>query len=141
MGVRTHDEMEKCFHYKYWEEDIALPARLPFPFLRYGPQLHRTFLGPDRFDWSFADKAFAKIYELDLVPIVDLCHFGVPDWIGNFQNPDFPAHFAPYARIRHPLSLGAALHADQRDVHLRDLLSRYGWWNEQLADDLRMLRR
>ena len=32
------------------------------------------------------------------MPIVDLCHFGVPDWIGNFQNPDFPELFAGYAR-------------------------------------------
>ncbi len=95
------DEMEKCFHYKYWEEDIALTAELGIPFLRYGPQLHRTLLGPDRFDWSFADKAFAKIYELDLVPIVDLCHFGVPDWIGNFQNPDFPRS-SPITRASSP---------------------------------------
>ena len=32
------------------------------------------------------------------MPIVDLCHFGVPDWIGNFQNPDFPEVFAAYAQ-------------------------------------------
>jgi hypothetical protein len=28
---------------------------------------------------------------------VDLCHFGVPDWLGNFQNPDFATQFANYA--------------------------------------------
>jgi beta-glucosidase len=28
--------------------------------------------------------------ELHIVPIMDLCHFGVPDWVGNFQNSDFP---------------------------------------------------
>src|SRR5262249_4892174 len=28
---------------------------------------------------------------------VDLCHFGVPDWIGDFQNPDWPQLFAEYA--------------------------------------------
>ncbi len=130
------DEMEKCFHYKYWEEDIALTAELGIPFLRYGPQLHRTLLGPDRFDWSFADKAFAKIYELDLVPIVDLCHFGVPDWIGNFQNPDFPALFAHYARefaIRFPW---VQLYTPINEMFICATFSaRYGWWNEQLADD------
>jgi hypothetical protein len=31
---------------------------------------------------------------MDVSPIVDLCHFGVPDWIGSFQNPDFPRLFA-----------------------------------------------
>ncbi len=102
----------------------------------YGPQLHRTLLGPDRFDWSFADKAFAKIYELDLVPIVDLCHFGVPDWIGNFQNPDFPALFAHYARefaIRFPW---VQLYTPINEMFICATFSaRYGWWNEQLADD------
>ena len=39
-----------------------------------------------------------RLKERDIVPIVDLCHFGVPDWIGDFQNPDFPELFAEYAR-------------------------------------------
>ena len=37
---------------------------------------------------------FAELKRLNVIPIVDLCHFGVPDWIGNFQNPDFPELFA-----------------------------------------------
>jgi beta-glucosidase/6-phospho-beta-glucosidase/beta-galactosidase len=36
--------------------------------------------------------------ELQITPIADLCHFGVPDWIGDFQNPDWPRLFADYAR-------------------------------------------
>ena len=27
-----------------------------------------------------------------------VCHFGVPDWVGDFQNPDFPELFAAYAK-------------------------------------------
>src|SRR5205085_4150509 len=42
-------------------------------------------------DWS------SDVCSSDLTPIVDLCHFGVPDWMGNFQNPDFPRLFADYA--------------------------------------------
>ena len=39
--------------------------------------------------------------------IVDLCHFGVPDWIGNFQNSDWPKLFAEYAaRVCRALSHG-----------------------------------
>ena len=34
---------------------------------------------------------------LGITPLTDLCHFGVPDWLENFQNPDFPEHFAEYA--------------------------------------------
>jgi beta-glucosidase/6-phospho-beta-glucosidase/beta-galactosidase len=65
--------------------------------LRYGPPLHTTLLGPGRYDWEFADD-LRRAARRDIRPIVDLCHFGVPDWIGDFQNPDFPALFADYAR-------------------------------------------
>ena len=44
-----------------------------------------------------------RMEELDIQPILDLCHFGVPDWIGNFQNTDFAEYFEPRdpaARVR-----------------------------------------
>ena len=31
--------------------------------------------------------------------------------------------------------MGSALHAHQRDVHLRDCSPPYGWWNEQRPTD------
>jgi beta-glucosidase/6-phospho-beta-glucosidase/beta-galactosidase len=30
--------------------------------------------------------------------MADLCHFGVPSWLGGFQDPAFPVLFAQYAR-------------------------------------------
>ncbi len=117
--------MEKCGHYERWREDFDLVQELGISFLRYGPPLHRTLLGPGRYDWEFADETFAELRRRDIVPIVDLCHFGVPDWIGNFQNPDFPDALRRLrARLRAALPLGAALHAGQRDVHLRAVLGR-----------------
>nr|GEZ32788.1 hypothetical protein [Tanacetum cinerariifolium] len=38
----------------------------------------------------------AEMQRLGITPILDLMHFGVPDWLGNFQNPDIPVHFADY---------------------------------------------
>ena len=38
-----------------------------------------------------------EIKPLGIVPILDRLHFGVPDWIGNFQNQEPPRHFANYA--------------------------------------------
>ena len=55
------DEMEKCGHYRYWQTDFDLVQELGINFLRYGPPLHRTFLGPKRYDWSFADATFAEL--------------------------------------------------------------------------------
>ena len=91
------DEMAKCGHYEKWREDFACTAQLGIRFLRYGPPIHRTHLGAGRYDWTFADLTFADLRVRGITPIVDLCHFGVPDWMGDFQNPDFPALFAEYA--------------------------------------------
>jgi beta-glucosidase/6-phospho-beta-glucosidase/beta-galactosidase len=96
-GVRV-DEMEKCGFYEHWRTDFDLVEDLGVRFLRYGPPLHKTLLGPDRYDWEFADLTLGDLKRRDLAPVVDLCHFGVPDWLGNFQNPDFPVQFARYAK-------------------------------------------
>jgi len=93
-GRERVDEMQKCGHYEQWRTDFDLVQDLSIQFLRYGPPLHRTFLGPDRFDWHFADQTFTELKRRCIMPITDLCHFGVPDWIGDFQNPDFPRLFA-----------------------------------------------
>src|SRR3982750_4084691 len=73
------DEMEKCDHYRRWEQDFDLVCDLGLRFLRYGPPLHRTWLGPGKQDWDFADTTFAALHRRKVFPIVDLCHFGVPD--------------------------------------------------------------
>jgi beta-glucosidase/6-phospho-beta-glucosidase/beta-galactosidase len=81
--------MESCGHYRRWREDFALVEDMGIGYLRFGPPIHKTWLGDDKYDWEFADLTFADLKRRNIVPIVDLCHFGVPDWIGNFQNPDF----------------------------------------------------
>lgn len=97
-GRVRRDQMEECGHYRQRQPDFELLEDLNIRFLRYGPALHKTFLGQGRYDWELTDLTFAWLKEHDLIPIVDPCHFGVPDWIGDFQNPDFPALFAEYAR-------------------------------------------
>ena len=39
-----------------------------------------------------------SLRDLDVTVIADLCHFGVPGWLGGFQDPAFPVLFAEYAR-------------------------------------------
>ncbi|MFP5260337.1 MAG: family 1 glycosylhydrolase [Blastocatellia bacterium] len=130
------DEMEKCGHYAQWRTDFELVRELGITFLRYGPPLHKTLLGPERYDWSFADLTFADIREKDFVPIVDLCHFGVPDWIGNFQNGDFPQLFAAYAEAFARRFPWVQLYTPVNEMYICATFSaRYGWWNEQLSSD------
>ncbi len=94
---RRVDELELTFHYRRWREDLRLVRALGLRYLRYGPPYYRMHLGPGRYDWAFADEVFAELRRLGIAPIADLCHFGLPDWLGDFQNPDWPALFAEYA--------------------------------------------
>src|SRR5215212_2517827 len=61
------DEMEKCGHYTHWRTDFDLVEEMGIHFLRYGPPLHRTFLGVEHYDWSFADETFNDLHQRDLV--------------------------------------------------------------------------
>jgi beta-glucosidase len=136
VAGRRVDELDKCGHYRHWREDFALVAELGIRFLRYGPPLHRTWLGDGRCDWEFADATFGELQRRDLVPIVDLCHFGVPDWIGNFQNPDFPRLFAGYAKAFARRFPWVQLYTPVNEMYICARFSAlYGWWNEQLASD------
>lgn len=135
-GKRRIDQMEKTFHYDKWKEDFDLVEFLQLSFLRYGPPIHKTWLGPDKYDWEFTDLTYGDLASRDIVPITDLCHFGVPDWIGNFQNPEFPEHFARYARafaLRYPW---VQLYTPINEMFICALFSAlYGWWNEQERSD------
>ena len=92
------DELEATGHYEQWETDLDLLGFLGVPYLRYGLPIHKIFQGPQKYDWHFADKVLTRMHELGIVPILDLVHFGLPDWLGDFQNPDWPRHVADYAR-------------------------------------------
>ncbi len=134
-GVRR-DELAECGHYDHWREDFALVQEVGCNFLRYGPPLYRTMLGPGRYDWEFTDQAMAELLRLRITPIVDLCHFGLPDWLGDFQNPDFPELFADYARAFAQRFPWVQLYTPVNEMYVTALFSgRYGWWNEMLRSD------
>lgn len=129
--------MEKCGHYKRWKDDFKLVQEMGIRFLRYGPPLHTTLRGANSYDWSFADETFGELKRSGLIPIVDLCHFGVPDWIGNFQNPDFPALFSEYAGAFAQRFPWVQLYTPVNEMFICATFSAaYGWWNEQLQSDL-----
>jgi beta-glucosidase/6-phospho-beta-glucosidase/beta-galactosidase len=135
-GRHRVDQLESCGFYKFWETDFDLVRELGLRCLRYGPPLHKTFLGPGRYDWEFSDLTFGRLRELDIIPIVDLCHFGVPDWIGDFQNPDFPELFAAYARDFATRFPWIQLYTPVNEMFVCATFSAaYGWWNEQLKSD------
>ena len=111
-GRIRRDQLEECGHYKHWKKDLWLVKELGIKVLRYGLPYYKIHLGPDEYDWSFADKVMAEMERLEIIPILDLLHFGLPDWLLDFQNPELPVHFAAYAKSGgKALSVGAVLYA------------------------------
>ena len=130
------DELEKTFHYRRWREDLALVRELGLRYLRYGPPDYRVHAGPDRYEWEFTDGVFAELRRLALVPIVDLCHFGVPDWVGDFQNPDWPDLFARFAGAFAARFPWVQFYTPVNEIYVCAKLSAlYGFWNERKQDD------
>ena len=136
QGRKRQDELEKCRFYENWKTDFQLVEDLGIKVLRFGPPLHKVWLGDGRYDWDMTDEMMADLKRRDIAPIVDLCHFGVPDWIGNFQNGDFPDLFARYADAFARRFPWVQLYTPVNEMYVCAMFSaRYGWWNEQLTGD------
>lgn len=130
------DEMEKCDHYRRWKEDFHLVRELGLEYLRYGPPYYREHIAPAKYNWEFTDETFAELRRLNITPIVDLCHFGVPDWAGSFQNPDWPPLFAEYARAFADRNRWVRFYTPVNEIFVTATFSgQYGWWNERLSSD------
>src|SRR3954466_1716732 len=130
------DQMALCRHYDLWRTDFDLVEEIGVNHLRYGVPLHAVWRGPGWYEWDFSDDVFGDLYRRDIAPIVDLCHFCVPDWIGDFQNPDFPELFARYARdfaTRYPW---VQFYTPVNEMYIcAQFSAKYGWWNEQGTTD------
>ena len=130
------DQMELCGHYEHWREDFRLVKELGLNYLRYGPPYYKTHLASGKYDWSFTDETFNEMKRLDITPITDLCHFGVPEWLGDFQNPDFPDCFAEYSEAFARRYDWVRLYTPINEIFITALFSaQYGWWNERLKSD------
>jgi beta-glucosidase len=130
------DEMALAGHYQRWREDFDLVEDLGVKTLRYGLPLCLTWPAENRYDWGFSDEVFGDLRRRRLIPIADLCHFGVPDWIGDFQNPDFPELFVCYARAFAQRYPWVQLFTPVNEMFVCATFSAaYGWWNEQLTSD------
>ncbi|HEX3533425.1 MAG TPA: family 1 glycosylhydrolase, partial [Gemmatimonadaceae bacterium] len=130
------DEMERCGHYDRWREDFGLARELGVQALRYGPAYYKTHVGPNKFDWTSADDPIVDLRDRGMELIADLCHFGVPDWLGGFQDPAFPVLFAAYARAfarRYPW---VRYYTPVNEIFISASFSALrGAWNEALADE------
>lgn len=130
------DQLRDTGHYELWKTDLRLVRELGLRYLRYGPPIYRIFLGPGKYDWSFLDPVMHEMRKQGIVPIIDLVHFGLPDWLDNFQNPDWPSHFADYARAFAERYPWVRYYTPVNEIYVTAQFSgAFGWWNERLMSD------
>ena len=78
-----------------------------------------------------------EMRRLGIVPIIDLLHFGLPDFLGNFQNSDWPSHFAEYARKFAERYPWVRYYTPVNEIYVTALFSAaFGWWNERMMSDV-----
>ncbi|MCK8491949.1 MULTISPECIES: family 1 glycosylhydrolase [Spirosoma] len=135
-GKVRRDQLRECGHYDRWKEDLGLVKEMGLKVLRYGLPYYSIHLGPGKYDWSFADVVMAEMKKLGITPILDLLHFGLPDWIGNFQNPELPIHFAEYAEAVAKRYPWVRYYTPVNEIYVTARISgKDGIWNEQLKTD------
>ena len=135
-GSWRRDEMQSTGHYSWWQHDFELARKIGITHIRYGPPLHLIFTGPGRYDWDYADPQMAELRELGPEPIVDLCHFGVPSWLGNLQNPDIGKALAEYAGAFAERYPWVRFYTPVNEMYVCARMSALdGTWNEQLHDE------
>ena len=136
QGRTRRDLLAECDHYNRYQQDLALVKDLGLNVLRYGLPYYKIQLAPGKYDWEFADLAMAEIQRLGITPILDLMHFGVPDFIGNYQNPELPVHFAEYCAEVAQRYPWVRYYTPINEIYVTARLSaKEGLWNEQLKTD------
>jgi beta-glucosidase/6-phospho-beta-glucosidase/beta-galactosidase len=141
QGRWRRDEMAATRHYHRWREDFELAREVGVTHIRYGPPLHLIFTGPGQYRWEWTDEPLAELERFGPEPIVDLCHFGVPTWLGNFQNCDIAAALAEYAGEfprRYPW---VRFYTPVNEMYVCARMSALeGRWNEQTHDEEAFVR-
>lgn len=96
-GVEVRvDQLAASDHLARQDADLADVAGLGVRWWRYGMPWRLVEPAPGTYDWSLWDRMFAACERHGLEPIVDLCHFGLPDHLGGFCDPAWVDAFARY---------------------------------------------
>lgn len=136
FGCWRRDQMRGTGHYECWARDFELAREIGVSHLRYGPPLHLIYTAPGRYNWDLADAPMADLRDHGPEPIVDLCHFGVPSWLGNFQNADLPQALAEYAAAFAERYPWVRFYTPVNEMYVCARMSALdGVWNEQKTDE------
>ena len=135
-GRIRRDMLAECGHYKNWKTDLRLVQEMGIKVLRYGLPYYKIHKGPGKYDWRFADEVMNEMQTLNITPILDLLHFGLPKWLGDFQNPHLPLAFAEYAGAVADRYPWVRYYTPVNEIYVTAKNSaKDGIWNEQLKSD------
>ena len=128
------DELSASDHLARQDKDLADVAGLGVQWWRYGMPWQLTETAPGEYDWRLWDQALAACERAGLTPIVDLCHFGLPDHLGGFCSPEWVPAFERYVaafldRYREPLFFTPV----NEPLITASFSGFLGLWNDRLA--------
>lgn len=130
------DELARSGHLDRLEQDLADVAALGVTTWRYGMPWRLTEPEPGTYDWSLWDRALAACDAHGLTPVIDLCHFGLPDDLPGFADPAWVERFCRYvdaflARYPEPRWFTPVNEPGITAI----LSSLFGLWNDRLASE------
>lgn len=90
------DEYAASGHLDRMDDDLAAVAGLGVRVWRYGMPWRLTEPEPGTYDWTLWDRALEACDRHGLTPVIDLCHFGLPDHYPGFCDPAWVEGFCRY---------------------------------------------
>jgi beta-glucosidase/6-phospho-beta-glucosidase/beta-galactosidase len=100
------DELLLTQHDRFWGSDIVRARDAGCRVVRYGIRWHVVNPRPHEWDWTSVDGPMELMRHLGMEPVMDLFHFGVPEWLGTGVLtsifPDFQAELCREFARRYP---------------------------------------
>lgn len=90
------DQYRASGHLERLDADLAEVAGLGVRVWRYGMPWRLAEPEPGVYDWTLWDRALEACRRHGLDPVIDLCHFGLPDHHGGFCDTTWVDDFARY---------------------------------------------
>lgn len=90
------DQYRASGHLERLDADLADVGGLGVKVWRYGMPWRLTEPEPGVYDWTLWDRALEACRRHGLDPVIDLCHFGLPDHHGGFCDTTWVDDFARY---------------------------------------------
>jgi hypothetical protein len=147
-GRRRNQLKEAHDFYTNWETRLEQIHSLGIRWLRFGEGHSLTHPGKDKYDFDLTAKVIKKCDGLGINVMIDLLHFGLPDWMHKdnrkypyFQNPDFPYYFAEYAKVFAKQFPQIKYFTPVNEPMVTAMCSAFtGSWNEQKSDEKSYVR-